>query len=41
MEGGLVTEIAFDLGYSSAASFTVMFTDLVGMSPKAYLRQTL
>lgn len=39
MEGALVTDIAFDLGYSSAASFTVMFTELVGMSPQAYLRQ--
>jgi AraC-like DNA-binding protein len=38
--GERVTTIAYDLGYSSPAAFTVMFKQLVGLSPDAYRRQT-
>jgi AraC-like DNA-binding protein len=36
--GERVTTIAYDLGYSSPAAFTVMFKQLVGLSPNAYRR---
>jgi AraC-like DNA-binding protein len=35
-----VTTIAYDLGYSSPAAFTVMFKQLVGVAPDAYRRRT-
>jgi AraC-like DNA-binding protein/mannose-6-phosphate isomerase-like protein (cupin superfamily) len=40
LAGERVTTIAYDLGYSSPAAFTVMFKQLVGLSPDAYRRQT-
>jgi AraC-like DNA-binding protein len=36
--GERVTTIAFDLGYSSPAAFTVMFKQLVGSAPDTYRR---
>ena len=39
--GERVTTIAYDLGYSSPAAFTVMFKQLVGMAPDAYRRNTV
>jgi len=36
--GERVTTIAYDLGYSSPAAFTVMFKQLLGLSPNAYRR---
>lgn len=36
--GDTVTNIALDLGYSSSAAFTTMFTQLVGTSPVEYRR---
>lgn len=33
-----VTEICFDVGCSSLGSFSTRFTELVGMSPRAYRR---
>jgi AraC-like DNA-binding protein len=38
--GERVTTIAYDLGYSSPAAFTVMFRQLVGVAPNAYRRGT-
>jgi AraC-like DNA-binding protein len=38
--GQRVTTIAYDLGYSSPAAFTVMFKQLVGVAPDAYRRRT-
>lgn|SRR5665213_277561 len=38
--GERVTTIAYDLGYSSPAAFTVMFKQLVGVAPDAYRRST-
>jgi AraC-like DNA-binding protein len=40
LAGERVTTIAYDLGYSSPAGFTVMFKQLVGLSPDAYRQQT-
>jgi AraC-like DNA-binding protein len=34
--GERVTTIAYDLGYSSPAAFTVMFKQLVGLTPNLY-----
>jgi AraC-like DNA-binding protein len=34
--GERVTTIAYDLGYSSPAAFTVMFKQLVGLAPNVY-----
>ncbi|MGI6011323.1 MAG: helix-turn-helix domain-containing protein [Ruminococcus sp.] len=31
-----ITEIAFEVGYASNASFTNLFTDKVGCSPKTF-----
>ena len=39
LSGKSVTAVAFDLGYSSSAAFTAMFTRLVGTSPVEYLRK--
>lgn len=36
LDGETVTNIALDLGYSSPAAFTAMFTKLVGASPVDY-----
>jgi AraC-like DNA-binding protein len=36
LNGERVTTIAYDLGYSSPAAFTVMFKQLVGVAPNAY-----
>jgi AraC-like DNA-binding protein len=38
--GERVTTIAYDLGYSSPAAFTVMFKQLVGLAPNAYRKGT-
>jgi AraC-like DNA-binding protein len=38
--GERVTTIAYDLGYSSPAAFTVMFRQLVGVAPNAYRKAT-
>ena len=38
LEGERVTTIAFDLGYSSPAAFTMMFKQLVGPPPNIYRR---
>jgi AraC-like DNA-binding protein/mannose-6-phosphate isomerase-like protein (cupin superfamily) len=38
--GERVTTIAYDLGYSSPAAFTVMFKQLVGVAPNAYRKAT-
>jgi AraC-like DNA-binding protein len=38
--GERVTTIAYDLGYSGPAGFTVMFKHLVGVAPDAYRRKT-
>jgi AraC-like DNA-binding protein/mannose-6-phosphate isomerase-like protein (cupin superfamily) len=38
--GERVTTIAYDLGYSSPGAFTVMFKQLVGLSPSAYRKRT-
>ena len=38
--GERVTTIAYDLGYSSPAAFTVMFRQLMGVTPNAY-RKTM
>jgi AraC-like DNA-binding protein/mannose-6-phosphate isomerase-like protein (cupin superfamily) len=38
--GERVTTIAYDLGYSSPAAFTVMFKQLVGLAPNSY-RKTM
>jgi AraC-like DNA-binding protein len=38
LQGERVTTIAFDLGYSSPAAFTMMFKRLVGTTPDAYRR---
>jgi AraC-like DNA-binding protein len=38
LDGERVTTIAYDLGYSSPAAFTVMFKQLVGVAPEAYRR---
>ncbi len=35
--GRSVTQIAYDLGYSSSANFTTMFTRAMSVSPRAYL----
>jgi AraC-like DNA-binding protein len=40
LRGERVTTIAYDLGYSSPAAFTVMFKQLVGLAPDAYRRRT-
>jgi AraC-like DNA-binding protein/mannose-6-phosphate isomerase-like protein (cupin superfamily) len=37
--GERVTTIAYDLGYSSPAAFTVMFKQLVGLAPNAYRKR--
>jgi AraC-like DNA-binding protein len=37
--GERVTTIAYDLGYSSPAAFSVMFRQLVGVAPNAYRKQ--
>jgi len=37
--GERVTTIAYDLGYSSPAAFTVMFKQLVGLAPNAYRKK--
>jgi AraC-like DNA-binding protein len=39
--GGLsVTEVCFEVGYSSLGTFTTRFTELVGVPPLAYQRQS-
>jgi AraC-like DNA-binding protein/mannose-6-phosphate isomerase-like protein (cupin superfamily) len=38
--GERVTTIAYDLGYSSPAAFTVMFKQLVGLAPNDYRKRT-
>jgi AraC-like DNA-binding protein len=38
--GERVTTVAYDLGYSSPAAFTVMFKQLVGVAPNAYRTRT-
>lgn len=38
--GERVTTIAYDLGYSSPAAFTVMFKQLVGLAPNDYRKGT-
>ncbi|MFI7410340.1 helix-turn-helix transcriptional regulator [Streptomyces sp. NPDC049627] len=35
-----VTEVCFEVGCSSLGTFSTRFTELVGMSPSAYRRQT-
>jgi AraC-like DNA-binding protein len=40
LAGERVTTIAYDLGYSSPAAFTVMFKQLVGLAPNSYRRRT-
>jgi AraC-like DNA-binding protein len=40
LSGERVTTIAYDLGYSSPAGFTVMFKQLVGVAPNAYRKRT-
>jgi AraC-like DNA-binding protein len=40
LRGERVTTIAYDLGYSSPAAFTVMFKQLVGLAPNAYRKGT-
>jgi AraC-like DNA-binding protein len=40
LAGEPVTTIAYDLGYSSPGAFTVMFRQLVGMTPHAYRKRT-
>jgi AraC-like DNA-binding protein/mannose-6-phosphate isomerase-like protein (cupin superfamily) len=40
LDGERVTTIAYDLGYSSPAAFTVMFRKLVGVAPNAYRKRT-
>jgi AraC-like DNA-binding protein len=40
LDGERVTTIAYDLGYSSPAAFTVMFKQLVGLAPNSY-RKTM
>lgn len=37
--GEPVTEVALDLGYESAPAFTTMFRRMLGVPPRAYLRQ--
>lgn len=37
--GKSVMETALDLGYESAPAFTTMFRQMLGMSPRSYLRQ--
>jgi AraC-like DNA-binding protein len=39
LSGERVTTIAYDLGYSSPAAFTVMFKQLVGVAPNAYRKR--
>jgi AraC-like DNA-binding protein len=39
LNGERVTTIAYDLGYSSPAAFTVMFGQLVGVAPNAYRKK--
>jgi AraC-like DNA-binding protein/mannose-6-phosphate isomerase-like protein (cupin superfamily) len=36
--GASVTTVALDLGYDSAPAFTTMFRQMLGVSPRAYLR---
>lgn len=36
-DGDNITRIAYDLGYSSAAAFTTMFTRAMGQPPRTYL----
>lgn len=38
-DGDSVTRVAHDLGYSSAAAFTTMFTRAMGQPPRAYFEQ--
>lgn len=38
-EGASVTTVALDLGYESAPAFTTMFRQMLGASPRAYLRR--
>lgn len=38
-EGTPVTTVALDLGYDSAPAFTTMFRQMLGVSPRDYLRQ--
>jgi AraC-like DNA-binding protein len=40
LNGERVTTIAYDLGYSSPAAFTVMFKQLVGVAPNDYRKGT-
>ena len=40
-DGVSVTEVALDLGYESAPAFTTMFRKMLGISPRAYMRQAL
>jgi len=34
-----VTEVCFDVGFSSLGTFSTRFTELVGMSPSSYRAQ--
>lgn len=38
-DGASVTSVALDLGYESAPAFTTMFRRMLGVSPRAYMRQ--
>lgn len=39
VRGSSIAEVAADVGFSSQSSFTTMFTRVIGMSPRRYLRQ--
>ena len=39
--GAPVTLVALDLGYDNPAAFTTMFKRSLGLSPRAYLRQSI
>ena len=38
-EGRSITNIAYDVGYESASSFTAMFHRVLGVPPSHYQRQ--
>ncbi|PNS09946.1 hypothetical protein COO59_20040 [Mixta theicola] len=36
--GEKITTVAFELGYSSASSFTTFFTRVIGVSPRKFMK---